>query len=112
MTERDDFTIRLAKKANKNIRTFEERRRAGETDVQTLKAIIQNPDIDFVAGVFPDKSHPSGFDFHIIKGANMFRDIVAQGTARPVRWDAIKTRCLEEAMAMSQVFCEGDSSLN
>jgi hypothetical protein len=112
MTDTDDFNIRLAKKANDNIQTFEERRRAGATDTETLKAIIQNPDVDFVAGVYLDKSHPSGFDVHVIKGVNVFREIIASGKAQPVRWDAIKVRCLEEAVAMSRVFGDGNSSLN
>ena len=112
MTDNDDFNIRLAKQANDNIQIFEERRRAGATDTETLKAIIQNPDIDFVAGVFPDQSHPSGFDVYVVKGVNVFREIVANGKARPVRWDAVKAGCLEEAVAMSQVFGDGNTSLN
>jgi hypothetical protein len=111
-TGKDDFNIRLAKKANDNIKMFEERRRAGATDTETLIAIIQNPDVDFVAGIFPDKSQPSGFEVHVIKGANVLREIVASGKAQPVRWDAIKASCIEEAIAMSQVFGDGNKSLN
>jgi hypothetical protein len=112
MTNGDDFNIRLAKKANANIQMFEERRRTGATDTETLKAIIQNPDVDYVAAVFPDKSHPSGFDVYVIKGVNVLREIVANGTPRPLRWDAVKARCLEEAVAMSRVFGDGNKLLN
>jgi hypothetical protein len=104
MIDMDDFYLSLAKQANDNIQIFEERRRAGATDTETLAAIIQDPDVDFVAGVYPDKSHPSGFNVLVIKGINLFLKNRANGKPNSIRWDAIKATCLEEAVAMSQMF--------
>jgi hypothetical protein len=70
--------------------------------MKVVKNILETNDITY--GVWIDKEQPGGIDFHVIKGANLLREIIASGNATSAKTGVVPCCGPEQAMAAELVF--------
>jgi hypothetical protein len=70
--------------------------------MKMIKSILASNDI--VVGVWPAPEEPSGISYHVIKGANLLREVIASGKAATAAMGVAPCVCVEQAVAAENIF--------